>query len=258
MHVEVHGDGRAPHLLLVHGICSSRAQWRPNLAALAEVATPVVVELLGHGRSEAPADPAAYTVGAYIARFEAIREQLGAERWAACGQSFGAGLTMNYALAFPERISAQVFTNSNSALREIAPGQSPSREQLAARAAAFEARGRAPLEAMPFFPKRSGRLARQVEDELVGDAALISVGGMALGLTYTTAGLSVRHRLAEIATPTLLVNGRREKGFQSVRDLAAGAIAGIEVVDLEGGHPVNLDCAEGFNAAVADFLARHP
>ena len=258
MHVEIHGDGRAPHVLLVHGICSSRAQWRPNLAALAQVATPVVIELLGHGRSEAPDDPAAYSVAAYIDRFEAIRADLGAERWAVCGQSFGAGLTMNYALVHPERISAQVFTNSNSALRETRSAPAPTPEQLAAYAAAREAQGRGPLEAMPFFPKRSGRLAPEVEDELVSDAALISVRGMALGLSYTTPDLSVRDRLAKIATPTLLVNGRRERGFQAVRDLAAGEIVGLEVVDLEGSHPVNLDCADGFNAAVADFLARHP
>ncbi|HEX3406653.1 MAG TPA: alpha/beta hydrolase [Caulobacteraceae bacterium] len=258
MHVEIHGDGRAPHVLLVHGICSSRAQWRPNLAALAQHATPVVVELLGHGRSAAPDDPAAYAVEAYIDRFEAIRAELGAERWAVCGQSFGAGLTMNYALSRPERISAQVFTNSNSALRESGSASAPTPDQLAARAAAVEARGRAPLEAMPFFPKRTGRLAPDIEDELVGDAALISVRGMALGMSYTTPGLSVRDRLGDITTPTLLVNGRREKGFQAVRDLAAAEIAALEVVDLDGGHPVNLDCAEGFNAAVADFLARHP
>jgi pimeloyl-ACP methyl ester carboxylesterase len=256
MHVEVHGDGRAPHLLLVHGICSSRAQWRPNLAALAKVATPVVVELLGHGRSQAPDDPDAYRIAAYIARFERLRQKLGAERWAMCGQSFGAGLTMNYALAHPQRISAQVFTNSNSALRDTGPPPGP--EQLAARVAAFEARGRSALEALPFYPKRTGRLAPRIEDELVADAALISLSGMALGLSYTTPGLSVRDRLAEIATPTLLVNGRREKGFQAVRDLAARSIAGLEVVDLEGGHPVNLDCAAAFDAAVADFLARHP
>jgi pimeloyl-ACP methyl ester carboxylesterase len=254
MHVEIHGDGRAPHVLFVHGICSSRAQWRPNLAALAEVATPVVVELLGHGRSGAPSDADAYTVGAYIGRFEQLRGELGIERWAVCGQSFGAGLTMNYALAHPGAVAAQVFTNSNSALRETAPPLAP--EQLAARVAGIEARGRAAIEAMPFYPKRTGRLAPEVEDELVSDAALISLAGMARSMTYTIADLSVRDRLGEIATPTLLVNGRREKGFQTVRDLAARQIAGLEVVDLEGGHPVNLDCANGFNAAVADFLAR--
>jgi 2-succinyl-6-hydroxy-2,4-cyclohexadiene-1-carboxylate synthase len=251
LHVEVH-PGAGPPLLLVHGICSSRAQWRPNLAALAEVCTPVVVELLGHGRSPSPDDPAEYRVEAYIERFEAIRTNLGAERWAICGQSFGAGLTLNYALAHPERISAQIFTNSASAL-------GPRRHEpldAAHRIAAFEARGRPALEAMAFYPRRTGRLAPEVENELVRDAELISVNGVALSLMATFPGLSVVDRLDAVRVPTLLVNGRREKSFQLLRDLAAKTLPGLEVVDLEGGHPINLDQADAFNAAVAAFLAR--
>jgi pimeloyl-ACP methyl ester carboxylesterase len=252
MHVEIHGDGRRPHLLLVHGICSSRAQWRPNLAALAEVATPVVVELLGHGRSESPSDRAAYRVEAYIERFEALRAELGAERWAICGQSFGAGLTLNYAFACPERIVAQVATNSASGLGPARPA--PSEEVRRERAAAFVARGRSALEAMAFYPKRTGRLALEVEDELVRDAELISLQAMAQTITVTAPGLSVADRLEAIAVPTLLVNGRRETRFQPLRDAVAARIPGVRVVDLEGGHPVNLDCAAEFNAAVAEFL----
>jgi 2-succinyl-6-hydroxy-2,4-cyclohexadiene-1-carboxylate synthase len=255
MHVEVCGDDRTPYLLLVHGICSSRAQWRPNLAALSEVCTPVVVELLGHGRSRSPDDPGAYRVGAYIERFEAVRASLGAERWAICGQSFGAGLTLNYALAHPDRTLAQVFTNSASAL-------GPRRPELAdeardQRIAAFGAQDRAALEAMAFYPRRTGRLAPEVEDELARDAALISMSGMARTMMATVPGLSVADRLGEITTPTLLVNGRREKSFQPLRDAAARRIRGLEVVDLEGGHPVNLDQPAGFNAAVTAFLERH-
>ena len=255
MHVEVH-DGAGPYLLLVHGLCSSRAQWRPNLEALRRFSTPVVIEVLGHGRSESPADPAAYTVEAYIDRFEALRADLGADRWAVCGQSFGAGLTLRYALERPDRVFAQVFTNSNSAL---SPGDPPVSEEIRLqRMAAFEARGRAALEAMAFYPKRAGRLPPDVEDELIADAGLISLAGIANGLRWTSPGLCVTPRLGEIAVPTLLVNGRRERRFQPLRDQAAQAIPGVRVVDLDGGHPINLDCAEGFNAAVADFLARHP
>jgi len=123
------------------------------------------------------------------------------------------------------------------------------------RAAAFEARGRAGLEAMAFYPKRSGRLPPDVEDELVRDAELISLRAMAQTITVTVPGLSAADRLGEIAVPTLLVNGRREKSFQPLRDLAAARIPGVQVVDLEGGHPVNLDCATEFDAAVTTFLA---
>ena len=133
LHVEVH-PGAGPPVLLLHGICSSRAQWRPNLAALAEVATPVVVELLGHGRSGSPEDPAEYSVATYLARFETLRESLGAERWAICGQSFGAGLTLNYALAHPDRITAQIFTNSASG---IGPSRDVAVADVASRIAGF-------------------------------------------------------------------------------------------------------------------------
>jgi 2-succinyl-6-hydroxy-2,4-cyclohexadiene-1-carboxylate synthase len=252
MHVEVSERGRGPYLLLVHGLCSSRAQWRPNLAALEAFCTPVVVEVLGHGRSESPDDPAAYRVEAYWERFEALRTKLGAERWAVCGQSFGAGITLGYALAYPDRVLGQVFTNSSSALGPaVSPADEPAR---LARMADLEQRGLAWLETMAFFPKRTGRLPPDVEDELLRDAALISPHGVAQGLRFTSPHLSVIDRLAETRVPTLLVNGKREKRFQPLRDKAAGLFEGLQVVDLEGGHPVNLDCPDEFVAAVRTFL----
>ena len=256
MHVEVSEHGVGPYLMLVHGLCSSRAQWRPNLADLEGFCTPVVVELLGHGRSESPDDPAAYRVEAYIERFEALRAELGAERWAVCGQSFGAGLTLGYALAHPERIVAQAFTNSSSALGPAFPaaGDAARLERLEG----FEARGRAALEAMAFYPKRSGRLPSEVEDELVRDAALISVHGVAQGMRWTSPNLSVAARFGETRVPTLLVNGRRETRFQPLRYQAAKTLPDLQIADLEGGHPVNLDCPDGFAGAVRALLEPLP
>ena len=44
---------------------------------------------------------------------------------------------------------------------------------------------------MAFYPRRTGRLAPEVEDELVRDADLITLEGMALSFAVTAAGLSV-------------------------------------------------------------------
>src|SRR6059058_4727521 len=109
---DVH-DGTGPYMLMVHGFLSSRAQWGPNLTALAPVTRPVVLELWGHGRSPAPTDPPRYHPDAYIEAFDQLRTQLGVERWFLCGQSFGAALTLRYALTHPDRVMAQVFTNSS-------------------------------------------------------------------------------------------------------------------------------------------------
>ncbi|HWE99330.1 MAG TPA: alpha/beta fold hydrolase [Caulobacteraceae bacterium] len=253
LHVDIH-EGPPPALLLVHGLLSSRAQWRPNLSGLSEVCTPIVVELLGHGRSPSPADPAAYAVEAYVDAFEEVRAGLGLERWFVCGQSFGAGLTLRYALAHPDRVAGQVFTNSMSGL---APPGRDDAAQRKARAEAFRRGGRAALEAMPLYPRGSRRWPAEVSRGLVEDAALLSAEGVANAIAYTLDGLSMAEDLAGLTMPSLLVNGRREAAFQPLRDLAAARLPGLEIVDLDGGHSINLDCPEAFNAAVAEFIRRH-
>ena len=253
LHVDVH-EGPPPALLLVHGLLSSRAQWLPNLAALGEVCTPVVVELFGHGRSPSPADPGAYAVEGYVAAFEELRERLGLQRWLVCGQSFGAGLTLRYALTHPDRVTGQVFTNSMSGLAP--PGRDDSALRKA-RAERFREGGRAALEAMPLYPRGSRRWPAEVSRALVEDAALLSPEGVANAIAYTLDGLSMAEDLAGVTVPTLVVNGRREAAFQPLRDLAAARLPGLEIVDLDGGHSINLDCPQAFNAAVAEFVRRH-
>ena len=120
--------GQGPYALMLHGFLSSRAQWLPNLEALSTVCRPVVVELFGHGRSPAPDDPYEYAPERYVEAFERIREALGVADWFVIGQSLGAGLTLRYVLAHPDRVLAHLVTNSSTAfssmdwVREIRPG----------------------------------------------------------------------------------------------------------------------------------------
>lgn len=250
-------DGDGPPLLLVHGFLSSRAQWRPNLAALRQVARPVVLELFGHGRSPAPDQAGDYAVASYMAAFEAIRERLGVERWLVCGQSFGAGLTLRYALEHPGRVMGQVFTNSVSALSP--PGRmSAAAGEAEARAAALETGGIAAVEALPFHPRHARRFDAAVKAEMLDDASRISPRGIANALRFTAPGLSVAPDFARTSAPTLLVNGVWEKSFQPLRVWAAGALPALVVRDVEGGHSVNLEAPAAFDAAVTDFIRSLP
>jgi 2-succinyl-6-hydroxy-2,4-cyclohexadiene-1-carboxylate synthase len=251
---EVHDTGNGPHLLLLHGFLSSRAQWLPNLAGLTQFCRPVVVELLGHGHSPAPDDARAYTIDSYLAAFEEIRRRAGAERWAVCGQSFGAGLVIQYALRHPERVSAVIFTNSLSAMT---PGGDAEREaQQQARIEAIRTGGREGLESIRIHPRHAKRLPEDAKRALVDDAANISLEGIVHSWRTTSPGLSIVDMIARVPMPALLVNGRWEKKFQPMRDEALRLLPPLEVVDLDGGHSVNMEAAEGFNAAVRAFLGR--
>lgn len=249
---ETHEGVAGPHLLMVHGFLSSRSQWRINLPALKKVAHPVLLELLGHGRSPAPETAENYAVASYISAFERIRSDLGAERWVVCGQSFGAGLAIQYALEHPDRVMGLVFTNSISAL---SPKDDPERAQAQAeRARSIEQGGRDALEALRIHPRHAKRFPEDIKAEMVADAERIAPEGILRSISLTSPDLSIAHRLGEVAVPALLVNGTWEKRFQPMRAKVAAELPGVRVVDLEGGHSINIEAAEGFDRAVTEFV----
>ncbi|MEZ5855613.1 MAG: alpha/beta fold hydrolase [Hyphomicrobiaceae bacterium] len=250
---EVHAGTQGPYLLMVHGFLSSRSQWRINLPALSKIARPVLLELLAHGRSPAPENEEPYTVAAYIQAFETIRESLGVERWVVCGQSFGAGLAIQYAIERPERVMGLIFTNSISAL---SAKDDPERAAAnAERLRTVSERGRQALQELRIHPRHAKRFPEDIKAEMVADADAIPPEGIVRSVSLTSPHLSIAHRLGEVTVPALLVNGRWEKRFQPMRDKVAAELPGVRVVDLDGGHSVNIEAADGFNAAVTEFIA---
>lgn len=256
LHYEVHGS-TGPFALLVHGFLSSRAQWLPNASALSPFCRPVIVELLGHGRSPTPDDPASYTPEAYVVAFERIRAALDCEGWVVCGQSLGAALTLRYALGHPERVIAHIFTNSNSALAEEDWAER-TRPMMEAQARGLQAEGRRLLDRHPFNPARARRLPAEARQALIADCGLHTIQGVAYTGLYTVPDSSVRGRVDQNTVPSLLVVGEREERFAAHRRFAEKTMPHLQVVGVDAGHAVNLEAAPEFNEAVADFSRSWP
>ncbi len=253
---QVH-EGQGPHLLMVHGFLTGPSQWRSNLAALAEHCTPVTVTLWGHAGAPSPADPVAYDPESYVAGFEAVRREIGAESWFLLGYSLGAGLTIRYALAHPERVIGHAFTNSTSAMAD----DEQQRTWLAgaeASAARIREGGHAAMERIPVHPQHARRLPAAVRGALLEDAARHDPAGIANTLLRTNPRASVRARLAENRRPALLLCGVRERRFRPHRDFAAARMPHLDVAELQAGHGMNMEAPEAFNAALTAFLAACP
>lgn len=253
-HWETHG-GSGPHLLLLHGFLSSRSQWLPNLDALAAGCRPVTVELFGHHDSPSPEDPACYEPDYYVQCFEAIREQLGAERWCVLGYSLGAGLTLRYALTHPDRTIGHLFTNSTSGLAD------PER-RAAFRASAAEAGqrirsgGLEAMERIPVHPRHGKSLPRPVYEALVADAREHDPAGIANTIAVTNPAASMHERLVDNSRPACLIWGTRERRFRPLAEHAQAHMPHLETVELDAGHGMTMEQPEAFNAAVLDFISR--
>lgn len=92
-------SGTGPELVLVHGIATSRARWRPVVALLEDDFRCVSVDLPGHGESPAEGMDA---VSAAVALQELCRE-LGLEAPVVVGHSLGANVALLHAALFGGR-----------------------------------------------------------------------------------------------------------------------------------------------------------
>lgn len=252
LHWQVH-PGTGPDLLLVHGFLMGPNQWHPNLKALGAVCRPVVVDLLGHGRSPAPAEVEPYQPSAYVDAFDAIRQALGVERWFLCGYSLGAGLTIRYALTHPERVIGHAFTNSTSALADAAQ-VALWHEEGEASAARILAGGSKAIERIPVHPRFAKRIDPASRALVLVDAARLKPQGVANAVRCTTPEASVRSELGNNPRPALLLNGVREKRFQPHRQFVAHQMRQVRIVDLDASHAVNLEAPAAFNRALAEFV----
>lgn len=92
-------------VVLLHGQLMPRRMHQPLARALAGNGLHVVtLDLLGHGRSDRPADPLVYSTTAFAEQVVALLDHLGAERAVIGGTSLGANVSLEMAVLAPERV----------------------------------------------------------------------------------------------------------------------------------------------------------
>lgn len=92
-------------VVLLHGQLMPRRMHQPLARALAGNGMHVVtLDLLGHGRSDRPADPLVYSMTAFAEQVVALLDHLGAERAVIGGTSLGANVSLEMAVVAPERV----------------------------------------------------------------------------------------------------------------------------------------------------------
>jgi pimeloyl-ACP methyl ester carboxylesterase len=99
-----YGSGDA-WVVLLHGQLMPRRMQQPLARALAAEGLHVVtLDLLGHGRSDRPADPHAYSMKAWAEQVVALLDHLGAAQAVVGGTSLGANVSLEVAVLAPGRV----------------------------------------------------------------------------------------------------------------------------------------------------------
>lgn len=110
--VEVLGPPDAPVVLTHHGApgLGSRAEPRASFGRLADEYRVIVFDARGSGESEGAGD---LSHEQWAADLDALREWAGAETVAMAGGSYGGFMAMEYAVRYPDRVSALVLRDTS-------------------------------------------------------------------------------------------------------------------------------------------------
>jgi pimeloyl-ACP methyl ester carboxylesterase len=233
------GSG-SPPLLLSHGYGATSAMFAPNTDALAARNRVVTWDLPGHGGSDSPADPAAYSAAAVLADMAAILDELGHGTAVLGGHSLGGYLSLAFALAHRDRVAGLLLIGTGPGFRNDAAREDWNR-RADATASRIEEQGLAALQ-------DSADLHAGQHRDAVG---LV----LAARYTLTQHDAHVMNGLTSISVPTLIVVGSEDKPFLGAADyMAAKVPAARKVVIAGAGHAPNVSRPAEFDAEARVFL----
>jgi len=243
IHYEVYGDG--PALILTHGYSSTSAMWEGQIEALSKHHKLVLWDMRGHGKSDYPADPNAYSEALTIGDIAALLDQIGTRRAIAGGLSLGGYMSLAFYRTHPERVAALLIIDTG-------PGFKKDEARTAWNKRAHETAERFERDGLSVLKS----LSRERSSVTHRDARGLALAARGM---LTQRDASVMEVLPEIAVPSLIVVGADDTPFLAASDYMAAKIPGAKkVVIPSAGHAVNIDQPQAFIDAVLPFLGGLP
>jgi 2-succinyl-6-hydroxy-2,4-cyclohexadiene-1-carboxylate synthase len=246
--------------LLLHGFTGSAATWAELAGRWITGHRLIVPDLLGHGRSDAPRDPARYALERQAEDLAELLDSLGACPADVAGYSMGARLALQLALGHPRSVHSLVLESPSAGIADA--GERARRRATDERLARqLEEDGLAAFvdawEAQALFDSHA-RLLPDARARLRAERLGHDPGGLAASLRGAGQGAMtpLRDRLRDIACPVLVVAGELDPSGLERAEAVAGAIprGRLEVV-AGAGHTPHLEQPDDFFRLASQHLA---
>jgi 3-oxoadipate enol-lactonase len=253
LYYELHGPEDADVLVLSNGVLMSTASWAFQTPVLSQHYRLLLYDCRGQWQSDHPPGP--YSMELHADDLAALLDALGIERAHIGGTSYGAEVSMVFALRYPARTRTLIVTAAVSQLDPLLKGLAgPWIEAARARDPELLFKVVYPLtfaEEWIAANQPALDLARQRYEALDFDALL------ELFLCFSQ--LDITADLQKITAPTLIVAGELDAlKPRKYSDIIAREIPNAEYALIpHAGHAAMWERAGVFNSLILGFLAKH-
>jgi len=250
LHVELRGQG--PDLVLLHGFTGSTRSMASVAEGLAGRFRTLSIDLVGHGRSDAPRDAARYAMERCVEQVAGALDALIAKRAHLLGYSMGGRVALALCAARPERVASALLVGASAGIAD--PDARAARRRADEALAERIERDGVPAfvdawMAQPLFETQRHRLSATVLDAARGQRLNNRAWGLANALRGMGASAQppLHEALGALRTPVCLAVGAEDDKFQAIAAELAARIpaARVEAVPAAG-HAAHLENPNAF------------
>lgn len=254
----VAGQGRRT-LVLLHGFTGSASGWGDLLDGLARTGWRIIaLDMLGHGQSAAPAEPARYAMEHCQQDIIAVLCELGVNEGEAILLGYSMGGRIALYCAFSSFFRALILESASPGLADPAEREQRRNSDMEL-AASIERDGIEAFverwENLPLFATQ-----RNLPVERRAASRMQRLNNRPVGLANSLRGIgtgvqpSLHHRLHELNIPVLLLAGELDTKFCAIARQMAQALpcAQLSIVPAAG-HAIHLEQPMVFTALVTEF-----
>ncbi len=259
MSLNVLTEGEGPPILLLHGFSGTARTWAAQIEALSPHHLVIAPDLLGHGESDAPTEPARYALEHQADDLADLLALLEASAVTVVGYSMGARLALVLALEHADLVARLVVESPSAGIADSVE-RTRRRDADEHLAADLERDGTAAFvdrwEALPLFANQASlpaeRRQRLHMERLRHDAA-------ALAASLRGAGQGVmaplHDRLREITVATLVIAGGLDPVGLARASVVADGIPGARLAVVpDVGHAPHIEDPDAYRRLIDQFL----
>ncbi|WP_028399697.1 2-succinyl-6-hydroxy-2,4-cyclohexadiene-1-carboxylate synthase [Ectobacillus panaciterrae] len=256
---EYEAAGEGEPLLLLHGFTGSMDTWRPFLASWSREYQVIMVDLLGHGKTESPASTKRFRIEQAACDLVSLLERLEIEKVHVLGYSMGGRLALSFACLYPERVNSLLLENCTAGL--VSEEERAARVQQDQALASFiEQKG------IPAFIEKWENISlfasqKQLPDETQEATRKQRLQNSPVGLANSLRGMGTGRQpswwneLHELTMPVLLISGEYDEKFFRILSRMKELIPRADLVQISGaGHAIHVEQPEKFDTIVRGFL----
>ncbi|PID16203.1 2-succinyl-6-hydroxy-2,4-cyclohexadiene-1-carboxylate synthase [Sporosarcina sp. P34] len=244
---------------MLHGFTGSTATWQQTIEVLAANYHVVAIDLIGHGKTEAPETSTRYKMEEQIKDLYEILQKLEIKQPVLLGYSMGGRVALGYTATYPEKVAGLILESSS-------PGLYTTEQQIARRTAdakladQIEQQGMVEFvdfwQEIPLFHSQK-KLSESQQQAVRSERLNQRPTGLANSLRGMGTGSqpSYWQTLEQLSLPVLLITGSEDEKFETIAQEMLKRLPNARHETIkDAGHAIHVEKPQQFATMIKSFL----